>query len=143
MGAKKQAKQPQAKGAWKATTALAKNTMPKAKSRTLDFNKPLRTKRGESVRILTTDAKSKFPIVGLVMRQDGEEEMESWTAEGRNLPHGVRSDKDLENCLEVKCHKGVGADIPLVIDGVVHLVGVKLDVTITSDNVITHVELSQ
>lgn len=146
MPAKKQPKQPQPKGAWKATTALAKNTRPKAKPKALDLNKPVRTKRGEPVRILTTDAKCKFPIVGLAMREDGEEELESWTAEGRNLLHGVRSDVDLENYLEVTKYQKV----PFRSSGWQSLHGdklsavcVDLDIAMTSDGVVTHVELSK
>lgn len=40
----------------------------------IDWNKPVQTKDGRKVRVLCTDSKGYFPIVGLVVSEDGESE---------------------------------------------------------------------
>ncbi len=45
----------------------------------IDFNKPMQTKQGCSIRILCTDRVGKYPIVG--MFPDGE--LRTWTKDGR------------------------------------------------------------
>ena len=48
----------------------------------LDLTKPVQTRDGRPVRILCMDRKSKYPIVGLVLKKDGSETTESWLADG-------------------------------------------------------------
>ena len=48
----------------------------------LDLNKPIETKDGRSVRIVCTDAKTRFSLVGLVTRDDGKEFVGLFTPTG-------------------------------------------------------------
>lgn len=147
MAARKQAKQPQAKGAWKATTALAKNTMPKAKTKALDFTKPVRTCGGLPARIICTDSKEEgYPVVALVTLADGTEQLQTHALNGRCYLSGNASKDDLENYLEVTKYQKV----PFRSSGWQSLHGdklsavcVDLDIAMTSDGVVTHVELSK
>lgn len=61
----------------------------------LDFTKPLTTRDGQQVRILTTtDGSSEYPIVGFI----GDETIPSgWTAEGRAWVDGTGEEEDLVN----------------------------------------------
>lgn len=64
----------------------------------IDLTKPVRTKRGEPVTILKTDAKGDYPVVGL--RDFGEaEEPACWRADGQYDVAGP-SNYDLENVPE-------------------------------------------
>lgn len=63
----------------------------------LDLNKPVQTRDGRPVRILCTNRKSKYPIVGLVLKEDGSETTESWLADGGyHYPAGI-GENDLVN----------------------------------------------
>lgn len=69
----------------------------------IDFTKPVRTLRGDSVRILCTDRKSHglYPVLALI---GPEEDAVSYTAEGRvshqGKPPFVAHPRDLENIPE-------------------------------------------
>ena len=65
----------------------------------IDFTKPVQTRDGRAVRILTTDTKNTlFPVVGLITGSDGNEYPESWTAEGMNIDgSNCTNDEDLIN----------------------------------------------
>jgi len=45
----------------------------------LDFNKPVQTKSGKQVEILTTDGRGQYPIVGYI---EGSDSPACWTREG-------------------------------------------------------------
>lgn len=49
----------------------------------IDFTKPVQTREGCPVRILTTEANNpEYPVVGLVTGEYGDETPESWTKDG-------------------------------------------------------------
>jgi hypothetical protein len=48
----------------------------------IDITKPVRTRDGRSVRILCTDKKGNYPIVGLVTNEDGSETVCSYRLDG-------------------------------------------------------------
>lgn len=52
--------------------------------RPLDLTAPVQTREGNSVRILATNRKGRYPVVGLVLVGD-REDLSSWTDDGR--PH--------------------------------------------------------
>lgn len=62
----------------------------------IDFTKPVQTRDGRKVRILCTDAvdTAGFCVIGLVHCDDGTEQIECWTREGR-LYIGGSSVRDL------------------------------------------------
>ena len=50
----------------------------------IDWNKPVQTRDGLKVRILDLDSKvAGYPVIGCVIHPDGQEEVETWTDEGR------------------------------------------------------------
>lgn len=51
----------------------------------IDFNKPVQTKDGCKVRILCTDRKGTYPVVGLILHSGGVESLDTWTASGKCL----------------------------------------------------------
>lgn len=65
---------------------------------TFDINKPLQTRNGRKVRILTVDRKHNlYPIVGMVENADGEEWVHSWRLDGKFDSSVLGSEKDLVN----------------------------------------------
>lgn len=48
----------------------------------LDFTKPVQTRDGRKVRILATDFKHGYPIVGVVQQGNGDESLVTWTLNG-------------------------------------------------------------
>jgi hypothetical protein len=63
---------------------------------TFDPTKPVQTRSGKSVRILCTDRKGDYPIVGLTLEQEepeeDEEQVDSWQANGHYaFGHGTSS----------------------------------------------------
>ena len=64
----------------------------------LDLSKPLKTKDGRPVRIISREAKGTYPVIGLIMF-DGEEVPKSYTEDGAYSAHGTGS-FDLENVPE-------------------------------------------
>lgn len=48
----------------------------------LDLTKPVQTRDGRSVRILCMDKKGWAPVIGLIMRPDGYEEVQAWDKDG-------------------------------------------------------------
>jgi hypothetical protein len=67
----------------------------------LDLSKPVQTRDGRKVRILCTDAKTSFPIAGLVTcDDDGCEAFYAWRSSGRLLDLDTESDEDLINVPE-------------------------------------------
>ena len=70
-------------------------------TKVLDLTKPVQTRDGEPVRILATDAKGSYPVVGLVYESEaGEDEAEFWTAAGHYYAAGMESGFDLVNVPE-------------------------------------------
>lgn len=63
----------------------------------IDFTKPVQTRDGRKVRILATDARTDYPVVGLVEQPVGIESTESWTLEGSWYSNGRLSSYDLVN----------------------------------------------
>ncbi len=61
----------------------------------LDLSKPVQTRDGRKVRILCTDAKSAYPVIGLI-EDCGHEVQGTWTAGGRNH-RAFETDYDLIN----------------------------------------------
>ena len=50
----------------------------------IDWSKPVQTRDGLEVRILDLDSKvAGYPVIGCVIHPDGQEEVETWTEEGR------------------------------------------------------------
>lgn len=50
----------------------------------IDWNKPVQTRDGLAVRILDLNSKvSGYPVIGCVVHPDGQEEVETWTEDGR------------------------------------------------------------
>lgn len=83
----------------------------------LDLTKPVKTKGGLSVRILTADAAGDFPVAGLVMHEHGVERPAMWRRDGIYY-RGSPSDMDLVNVpkkrtLWINIPAGVGT-IPCV-----------------------------
>lgn len=61
----------------------------------IDLTKPLQTRDGRPVRILSTDVKNSFyPIIGIVTGKDGEEYPDSWTSYGKNVVNTDYEDED-------------------------------------------------
>lgn len=67
----------------------------------LDITKPVQTRDGRPVRILCTDKKGNYPVVGLVTNNDGSETVNSYRHDGVYYSAGV-SDADLVNAPERK-----------------------------------------
>lgn len=66
----------------------------------LDFKKPVRTKSGITVRILSTSVNSpSYSVVGLTVDKHGTEAVETWCSNGQYLNKGP-SGMDLINCEE-------------------------------------------
>lgn len=63
----------------------------------LDLKKPVQTRSGQSVRILTTDRQGEYPVVGLISYASGEERVETWALDGRNYKLGLPDSMDLVN----------------------------------------------
>ena len=62
----------------------------------VDFTKPIKTRDGRKVRILCTDANSKYPVVGLIT--DGQCDIHSsWTIDGRWTEQDTHPDNNLVN----------------------------------------------
>jgi len=59
----------------------------------IDFTKPVRTKSGEPVEIITTEGRGRYPIIGFVANN---ELPSSWTTDG-HVAVSVKSSGDLEN----------------------------------------------
>lgn len=50
----------------------------------IDWNKPVQTRDGLAIRILDLNSKvAGYPVIGCVIHPDGQEEVETWTEEGR------------------------------------------------------------
>lgn len=49
----------------------------------LDLTKPVQTRDGRTVRILCTDRKGEYPVVGLIILSNGQEISGSWNTCGR------------------------------------------------------------
>lgn len=50
----------------------------------IDWNKPVQTRDGLAVRILDLNSKvAGYPVIGCVIHEDGQEEVETWTEAGR------------------------------------------------------------
>ena len=64
----------------------------------IDLNKPLETRDGKKVRMLCTDAKGKYPVVGLI-HYPNEDRARTWTKEGKFSFNGERKN-DLVNVSE-------------------------------------------
>lgn len=71
---------------------------------TFDPTKPVQTRDGRKARIICTDAKNKlYPVVALILWPDGEEEIETYTLEGRScVGHERDRINDLINVPETK-----------------------------------------
>jgi len=69
---------------------------------TLDFNKPIQTRDGRSVRIICTDKKGDFPIVVLITNPSGKEEVCTYTEDGYYYENEAQCDSDLVNAPEQK-----------------------------------------
>lgn len=68
---------------------------------TFDPTKPVQTRDGRKARIICTDAKKKQPIVALVLRSDGTEDVVYHNANGFYYPRsGAESEHDLINIPE-------------------------------------------
>lgn len=63
----------------------------------LDLTKPAQTRDGRPVRLLCTDAGSRYPVVGLVQDPDGNEALENWALDGRVLNEPGVNASDLVN----------------------------------------------
>jgi len=61
----------------------------------IDFNKPLKTRSGLNVRIICTDRKGDWPVIGLVEVAPGKEQCLSWKHDGR--AHACPGEDDLVN----------------------------------------------
>ena len=61
----------------------------------LDLTKPVQTRDGCPVRILATDLRSEYPVVGIISRR-GYDEVETWTLDG-NLVSSDEHELDLVN----------------------------------------------
>ncbi|HET8685549.1 MAG TPA: hypothetical protein VFM18_02655 [Methanosarcina sp.] len=70
---------------------------------TINFTKPVQTRDGLPVRILCTDRKDDYPIVGLVKYQSGEE-VRTWTDSGSYSLDLTNRHKDLMNVPETKIY---------------------------------------
>lgn len=67
----------------------------------LDFSRPIQTRDGRKVRILCTDKKGASPVVGLIERNPGEEEMTfHWQLTGLHYEGSCRRPEDLINVPE-------------------------------------------
>lgn len=64
----------------------------------IDFNKPVRTKGGYPVRILCTDKKGDYPVIGLI---GSDEVVCTWRLDGSYGSAGQYSADSLENVPEV------------------------------------------
>ena len=61
----------------------------------IDFSKPIETRDGRKVRILATDVKCKFyPVVAVLMDDDGDESVDSYTADGKYSVEGCGCEGD-------------------------------------------------
>ena len=60
----------------------------------IDFNKPVRTKSGEPVEIVTTEGREPYPVIGYVEDSDVPE---CWAKDGRYKDEEVTLSLDLEN----------------------------------------------
>ena len=65
----------------------------------IDLTKPVQTKSGLPVTILTTVRQAPNPIVGLITYPDGYQEVATWTADGKSsmAPRFIGPDNDLVN----------------------------------------------
>lgn len=57
----------------------------KKKEREFDPTKPVQTKNGKSARIICTDLKDSQPLVVLVSRENGKEDVETYTIKGKRF----------------------------------------------------------
>lgn len=69
------------------------------------------TRSGQRVRILATDRKSVFPVVGLVERRPGFETVNTWTQQGRFCSDPNAHPDDLV-CLNAARGREFGAECP-------------------------------
>lgn len=60
----------------------------------LDLTKPLRTKKGELVTIVTTEGRGEYPVIGYIGDNDS---IDRFTKEGKYYASGTTSTYDLEN----------------------------------------------
>lgn len=63
----------------------------------LDLTKPVQTRDGRPVRLLCTDANSRFPVTGLVSQPQGNDVVGTWTVEGSYLDEPGEDPLDLVN----------------------------------------------
>ena len=69
---------------------------------TIDWTKPLQTRDGRKARVVATDiaTKDEYTHAALVMDEDGDESLETYTKEGLWWVSGGLQDKDLVNAPE-------------------------------------------
>lgn len=80
----------------------------------ISLDKTYRTKDGQHVRILCTDAKGDFPVVGLLRLRDGTDDTNKWTIEGSFYRWGNPSELDL---VEVSPYAEFKVDDPVLACG--------------------------
>lgn len=79
---------------------------------TISMDKKYKTRDGEPVRLLCTDAKGPYPVVGLVRRTDVDI-FGSWAADGRIMAFGkLKSGNDL---IEVQPYEDFKIDGPVMV----------------------------
>lgn len=60
----------------------------------VDFTKPLQTRDGRSVTLVTTEGRGEYPVIGYI---DGNDHVQVFTASGKYYSYGSESDSDLQN----------------------------------------------
>lgn len=71
---------------------------------TIDFTKPVQTVSGLPVRIICTDRKGEWPIIGIIADKDGSEDVHSWTNMGKFTNYSYLDSRDLMNVPETKIY---------------------------------------
>lgn len=61
----------------------------------VDWTKPVQTRDGRPIRVLCTDQQgAKYPVLGLVKRKEGKEDLEQWTLDGSFVADKGGPDED-------------------------------------------------
>lgn len=68
----------------------------------LDLHKPVQTRDGRPVRLICTNKKGDFPLVGLVLKNNGDEEVITFSNNGLYYENGPECISDLVNVPERK-----------------------------------------
>lgn len=72
----------------------------------VDWTKPVQTKSGCKVRVLTTEMNAGLPVVGIVTCRDGSESVETWSLEGSFMDTVRTHHYDVVNVPEKRRLKG-------------------------------------